>query len=407
MNATIEKIVSLLFEDLAETEEIIAIREEVLQNCQERYQDLREAGIGEDDAIHAVIESLSGMEEMLSAYPRKADEPIAAPEAAEAQNSEAADEKADEEEKRCWSCDPVQSPIHEIRIENMGSADVFVRVSEDEKVHVDCSSDKLTLITGLDAGVLTVCLSMHKEDEIKDEIKFSLQDGFDLSSLGRMFERLARKFAASISSQAELTLSVPASLFPALKIGTASGNVTVEAIQLKRLQIGTASGDVELDSAIIQDELRITSASGDITVSGAQAAQMQLSSTSGDIEASDCLIQDGVKLNTTSGDISWCKQCKTLNVNSISGDITLEGAAEIISFHTVSGDVEISPGGSRLSAISGNTTSGDVGVYLPEGMQANITCNTVSGDIYNHAGSVPGAPVSVKISTVSGDIEVN
>ena len=44
MNATIEKIVNLLFEDLAETEETTAIREEVLQNCQERYQDLREAG---------------------------------------------------------------------------------------------------------------------------------------------------------------------------------------------------------------------------------------------------------------------------------------------------------------------------------------------------------------------------
>ena len=93
MNTTIEKIVNLLFEDLAETEETIAIREEILQNCQERYQDLREAGISEDDAIHAVIESLSGMEEMLSEYPRKADEPVNVPEPPATEDAEAANEE--------------------------------------------------------------------------------------------------------------------------------------------------------------------------------------------------------------------------------------------------------------------------------------------------------------------------
>ncbi len=406
MNATIAKIVELLFEDLVETEETIAIREEILQNCQERYQDLREAGIGEDDAIHAVIESLSGMEEMLSEYPRKAEEPITAPEPPEDETTEEDEEENDG--PRSWSCHPAQSPIREIRMEQMASADVTVCVSQDELVHVECSEPSLTLMTGLEDGVLTIALSEQKPDEVKEEIKFSLEEGFDLSSLGKMFEKLAKRFASSINAiAAEITLSIPTSLCPALKLGTSSGSVTVEPIQLERLIIGTASGDVEMDSANTQAELRVTSASGDITVTSAKAEQMQLSSTSGDIEASDCLIQKDVRLNTTSGDISWCKQCGTLNATSISGDITLEGSAESISFRTVSGDVEITPSECASLAISGNTTSGDVGIYLPKGTQPDANCNTVSGDIYNHAGSVPSSPVTVNVSTVSGDIEVN
>ena len=147
MNATIEKIVSLLFEDLAESEEISQIREEILQNCQERYHDLHEAGISEDDAIHAVIESLSGMEEMLSEYPRKsnvADPAVQPPEPHE----------TCEEDGLCsWSCDPAVSPISEIHMEHMASADVFVCVSPDHLLHVECSNPELTLLTGIENGV--------------------------------------------------------------------------------------------------------------------------------------------------------------------------------------------------------------------------------------------------------------
>lgn len=405
MNATIAKIVNLLFEDLAETEETIAIREEILQNCQERYQDLREAGISEDDAIHAVIESLNGMEEMLSEYPRKESKTVNMPEPEKVEDAEQSD---GEEENRCWTFDPGQSPIHEIRMENMASADVYVQPSHDHLVHVEveCDNPNLTLMTGMEDGVLTVALSEQKEEDVRAEIKFSLQEGFDLSSIGKFFEKLARKFTSDLSG-VEITLSIPNDLCPNLQIGTASGCVTLEPMNLQRLLIGTASGDVELNSLHVQNEVRVTSASGDITVTSVEAQHMQLSSTSGDIEADSCLVRENVRLNTTSGDIGWCRQCKTLNASSISGDLTLEGSAESISFRTVSGDVELNLCGGSLTDIRGNTTSGDVNVHLPEATQAAVHCSTVSGDICNHAGSIPGAAVTVKLSTVSGDIKVN
>ena len=71
MNKTVARIVELLFDGLEESEEIRLLREEVMNNCQERYEDLTAQGLSEDDAIAAVVHSLEGMESMLSSYPRK------------------------------------------------------------------------------------------------------------------------------------------------------------------------------------------------------------------------------------------------------------------------------------------------------------------------------------------------
>ena len=49
MNDTITKIVALLFEDLEETDETVALHDEILQNCQERYADLTAGGMTADD----------------------------------------------------------------------------------------------------------------------------------------------------------------------------------------------------------------------------------------------------------------------------------------------------------------------------------------------------------------------
>ena len=55
MNDTITKIVALLFEDLEETDETVALHDEILQNCQERYADLTAGGMTADEATKAVI----------------------------------------------------------------------------------------------------------------------------------------------------------------------------------------------------------------------------------------------------------------------------------------------------------------------------------------------------------------
>ncbi len=402
MNPTIDKIVSLLFEDLAETEEVLAIREEILQNCQERYQDLREAGISEDDAVHAVIESLNGMEEMLSEYPRKMVEATALSKLPEVKEEETSN---DEAETRAWSCDPALSPIHEIRMEHMGSADVIVCASQDHLIHVECSKPELTLMTGIENGVLTIALSEQKQAEVKEEIKFSLQEGFDLSSLGKMFEKLAKRFvSATCASGAEITLCIPRTSCSMLNVHTTSGNIHVESKAFDQLRIGTASGDIELND-VCQKELHISSASGDMDLTDICSEMMHLSSVSGDITLTGGS-SAAITVSSTSGDVTLNNlTSQQVQMNSISGDVELDGNTLNVSFKTVSGDVCISLAG-ELQNLSGKSTNGDVEVHLPTGIQAEVQCSSISGDICNHAVSIPGAPTSVKISTVSGDIEV-
>ena len=82
-NETVERIVNLLFQDVEMTDEVQALYDETMSNCQERYQDMTSRGLSDDDAIAAVVESLKGMEDVISQYPKKSE----APEAEEAPKS--------------------------------------------------------------------------------------------------------------------------------------------------------------------------------------------------------------------------------------------------------------------------------------------------------------------------------
>ena len=89
-NETVERIVNLLFQDVEMTDEVQALYDETMSNCQERYQDMTSRGLSDDDAIAAVVESLKGMEDVISQYPKKSEAPEAeeAPKSAEVPRSE-------------------------------------------------------------------------------------------------------------------------------------------------------------------------------------------------------------------------------------------------------------------------------------------------------------------------------
>ena len=70
MNDTITKIAALLFEDLEETDETVALHDEILQNCQERYADLTAGGMTADEATKAVIVAVRVGAMVLSVWER-------------------------------------------------------------------------------------------------------------------------------------------------------------------------------------------------------------------------------------------------------------------------------------------------------------------------------------------------
>lgn len=152
-NETVERIVNLLFQDVEMTDEVQALYDETMSNCQERYQDMTSRGLSDDDAIAAVVESLKGMEDVISQYPKKSE----APEAEEAPKSAEVpvDDDGDGEQT-----DFTFHPADIGRIEmTMVCDDVHLEESPDGDVHVrfeDVEGAKAS-ICRIEDGVLRVC----------------------------------------------------------------------------------------------------------------------------------------------------------------------------------------------------------------------------------------------------------
>ena len=152
-NETVERIVNLLFQDVEMTDEVQALYDETMSNCQERYQDMTSRGLSDDDAIAAVVESLKGMEDVISQYPKKSESPEAeeAPKSAEVP----VDDGGDGEQT-----DFTFHPADLGRIEmTMVCDDVHLEESPDGDVHVrfeDVEGAKAS-ICRIEDGILRVC----------------------------------------------------------------------------------------------------------------------------------------------------------------------------------------------------------------------------------------------------------
>ncbi len=347
MNPTIEKIVNLLFEELEENEETRALREEILNNCQERYNDLLERGMSEDEAIHAVVESLNGMEEMLKSYPRKARE--------------------DEEESNEGSYRFEADTVREIAL-RLANEDVEVLPSEDEWVHVDTEGRASRLSVSLENGTLSVSRVPNASHGRGLEFTLNLNDifSFNLSDLSKSLGNLAHG-SFSFRDKADVRIRLPEGCRPAACLGTASGDIEMEAVVLSSLDAATTSGDLRLDD-VCADEV--------------------------------------LKLSSASGDVEWNGKCVTLDAGTLSGDLNLDGYFVEGHAKATSGDIDLTVRGSSLRTLTAQSTSGDLDIRLPEVSEAQIECHTVSGDVRQRISSASGSAVTVRLSSVSGDVSV-
>ncbi len=64
MNARIKNHIEMLFEKAPKTRKALELKEELLANSQERYEDLINSGIGQEDAIKNVISSIGDVSEL-------------------------------------------------------------------------------------------------------------------------------------------------------------------------------------------------------------------------------------------------------------------------------------------------------------------------------------------------------
>jgi hypothetical protein len=115
---------------------------------------------------------------------------------------------------------------------------------------------------------------------------------------------------------------------------------------------------------------------------------LELRSMSGSIKASDC--QGTVRAATASGDIALCGIGGEASCKTASGDIRLEKVAGAIDAHAVSGDIRLRCAPGR--ALEYSSVSGKVKVFGEKGARS---------------GSIPGSASTARLSTVSGDIDVD
>lgn len=447
MNDTITKIVALLFEDLEETDETVALHDEILQNCQERYADLTAGGMTADEATKAVIDSLNGMQEMLADYPRK-NARTAAPQApVSPMKAEETETAHGEEEDDADERTELYTDVHYTEL-RLGSADLQVRRSPDKTVRLTFHDPNHVLKARTEGDRLIVERQANgakpaSSRHIKMDSGFKWNGNLNqlMNSVSKMISGISKELGSmGFSSGEEVTLEIPDGLF--LQAETSSGDALLEGLTLEELSIRTASGDLILEDVVVENSLRLVTKSGDARWSGSavqaeissasgnltlenvrvrdharlastsgdviwngECDQVDLSTTSGDLTLDGLTVRQHARITSTSGDVRWAGQCPETEISSISGDLTVDGPFPALSLNTVSGDVQLRPDGAFQRIIL-KSTCGNVDVELPESVRPQIRCHTVSGNIDRIPESQPDSASLLDVNTVSGDITI-
>ena len=398
MNDTVARIVEIKFQDVEMNEETSAIRDEVMNNCQERYNDLVASGMAEDDAIAAVIESLNGMEEVLAPYKKKV------------QHVDEMDDDADEMDGEVHACFAAYL-VKRIDVA-LVNEDVTIEASDDDSYHVTWDTNESPLVQacvvddvlridrkpGEEPKVRKQYVEMPNEN-IGDFIK--TEEGkieINMDSIGQAMKSLGDKLKIMFSDGIKIN------------VGRTGGGVTIQVPEgaLPKVKVLTTSGDVDVQDVAL-GELTITSTSGDMNIAlneDQHLPQMEMRTTSGDIEVSafaQCML-----VSSTSGDVDVEGRIDQLSVSTISGDIDVRADVRNVNFKAISGDVDLAFDSDEIREVNGSTISGDIDIDLPEGIGAmGIHTQTRSGDVTTRCQTNGVGPtVMGSVTTMSGDITI-
>lgn len=380
MNTHVTQMVELLFQNVQTSEEVQALHDEVMNNCQERYQDLISHGISEEEATAAVMESLKGMDEVLREYPQREKTP-------EANTDEAMDpEIADAAEER-MTFSPEE--IRELDIQVTG-CDIRVIESSDNMVSIEKHGDvRMEMKDGK--------LSFRQESVVTNlfrDISWEGNPFESFESFGESIRKLVQNVTDGIrntvSSQASVTLRLPRDMRPETAIRTTGGDIQWEQVLPgQRFSFQTTSGNVELNAETedILPALEVATVSGDIS----------------------CRVNVAeVRLKTISGDIEWYGDAGSLQISTTSGEAEASGSITLTRMNSVSGDLTLTLDDGRKAEVEISSTSGDAEIRVPEDTEeVRVRLESVSGDLrLRGVQAADNAPIRIQGKTVSGDLTV-
>lgn len=387
MNATIVRIVDIMFQNTEMNDEVQALHDEVMNNCQERFDDLVARGLSEDEAIGEVVESLKGMDEVIDQYPKKAAEALA---------SSAADQKKQEACNLAFD----REQVKELNV-FLSNEDITVEPSEDGLVHVNGDAK---LAASLEDGVLSINAQPGAHNRRNRHMtihgdNIHIDEPLTLENLGGFIRVTMRAVSEQMRGtirwgDGQVTVQLPEDCQVNMNIHTSAGDMDIHGVSARRVKCDSSAGDVNISEVAGMETLHVNTSSGEIQVEGAD----------------DGGRQDEVSLKSMSGDVNFTGVCRRGMFTSVSGDVDVEGDLEDVQMKSTSGDVQLEQWEAGLRRVSIQSTSGDVTVRLPGdtcGVVANLS--SVSGD--RHCDSFPparhGEQLLITARTVSGDIRIN
>lgn len=358
MKEQLIQYVNLLFAGSTGTEDI---KQEILQNTLDRYDDLLAQGLSPEAAYRQAIEGVGDVGAIIDAQTSQTTpEYISQP-----------DQERTERNFRKESTARVIPVPSKIKVPSIGRSTPMPNVFQPEEVE--------SLDINWVAGSVSISAAQQATITVAEE-----PEDTDHPMLVQLIAgKLTVKFCGKKTlrnmnmGQKDLCVTVPASWSGReLKISTVSADVACSGLTFAEAKFNAASGDSKWEGCRIE-ALHVESASGDVRYDGNLKA---------------------LTVDSASGDLEYTGSLETLNLNSASGDadIVLQGKPQKLSFSVVSGDLNLTLPGDCGFTLKRSSLSGDFwtdfdvvrdGKYRIYGDGAcPISVSGVSGDIFIHRG---------------------
>lgn len=427
MNATVKRIVELLFQDVEMTDEIKALEEEILNNCQDRYEDQIAQGRSEDDAIAAVVDSLKGMEDVLAEYRKRSPEQETVQGAKSIldgvleQMSDMAkafgklgskfvtvtvgdedDEHADDDE------DDEEHADEDKDDDAHGSETITIKLGGSRKYNGDAADEDERVLNFDPAQIETLQFNLLDETvEITEGTADMVVVRCDKDTPVEVSQKEGVLFFEHKSSEKRQNKSAGLSAkLLQLMIRSVGGDIQVEVPHGKRFAVRhrSTSGDLTLEN-VTPYVVYAETTSGDMEVRlSKRTAGVGLKSTSGDIAGEFDV--DKLHIQSMSGDVDYWGTAGDVTVSTVSGDIQLDGNLPLAKLTTVSGDVTLYAG-AESRKVDVHTTSGDIDARVAPSMAVHAEISSISGDVTNRVPDAgPASQLQLQAKTVSGDVRV-
>ncbi|MBQ8683595.1 MAG: DUF4097 family beta strand repeat protein [Clostridia bacterium] len=268
-------------------------------------------------------------------------------------------------------------------------------VSGFDKISIDIDTAELVFVPTDEAVCRVVC---YEQEKVQHTV--TVQDG--TLCISRVDTRKWYEHIGIFFDEFRVTVSLPKTVYAALKIDTHTGNVTIpQGLTFGVLEVKGSTADVSCLAAV-SERLSIVTSTGDILVDGLTVDEVALSTTTGNVRMQSTEVKGRVDVEVNTGDVRLTKvACETLEVDSDTGkqwlkDVVVSGA---LSLESDTGDVRLT--GCDGAQITIETDTGDVtGTLLTD--KVFIT-ETSTGRIQVPKTTTGGR---CEITTSTGDISI-